>query len=48
MKINGCIINDYEVTEILGKRACKNKPISLYEPNKTPRQLSMYYEKREE
>ena len=48
LRINGCIINDYEVTEILDKRACKNKPISLYEPSETPRQRSMYYEKREE
>ena len=48
LRINGCIINDYEVTEILDERACKNKPISLYEPSETPRQRTMYYEKREE
>ena len=48
MRINGCIINDYEVTEILDERVCKNKAISLYKPSETPCQRTMYYEKREE
>ena len=37
-----------EATELLGKRVCKNIPISFYEPSETPHQYSLFYENREE